>query len=130
VTLKSHRRVKSPQQGARLFRRFRTTWASLGISPPNVLYWAANVVALLFLLPGEWGWFLKANPDSAVMAGTNIPIALGVWLLGRACRYVLVGQQTRKCSHCAEFIKPEAIVCKHCGSDVVSSKDIIDDFIK
>jgi hypothetical protein len=25
----------------------------------NVLYWAANVVALLFLLPGGWGWFLK-----------------------------------------------------------------------
>jgi hypothetical protein len=31
---------------------------------------------------------------------------------------------------CAEFIKYEAIVCKHCGSDLVSSKDTIDDFIK
>ena len=38
--------------------------------------------------------------------------------------------RTRKCPHCAEFIRPEAIVCKHCGSDVVSSKDRIDDFIR
>lgn len=24
----------------------------------------------------------------------------------------------RKCPHCAEFIKPDAKVCKHCGRDV------------
>jgi hypothetical protein len=24
----------------------------------------------------------------------------------------------RKCPHCAEFIKPEANVCKHCGRDL------------
>lgn len=24
----------------------------------------------------------------------------------------------RKCPHCAEWIKPEASVCKHCGRDV------------
>ena len=38
--------------------------------------------------------------------------------------------RTRKCPYCAEFVKPEAIVCKHCGRDLVSSKDTIDDFIK
>ena len=98
----------------------------------NVFYWAANAVALLFLLPGRWGWFLTANRDAAVMSGVYILYGLGVWLLGRACRYVLAGrtaERTRKCPHCAEFIKPEAIVCMHCGSDVVSSKDTIDDFI-
>ena len=87
----------------------------------NVLYWTANVVALLILLPaGCFGYagLVTANRDAAVMSGVNILYGLGVWLLGRACRYVLVGQRTRKCPHCAEFIKPEAIVCRHCGSDV------------
>jgi len=28
------------------------------------------------------------------------------------------GDQQKKCPHCAEFIKEEAAVCKHCGRDV------------
>lgn len=28
------------------------------------------------------------------------------------------GQTHRKCPKCAEFIKPEASVCKHCGAEV------------
>ena len=102
----------------------------------NVLYWAANVVALLFLLQGGcFGYVgsVTANSNAAVMSATYILFGLGAWLFGWVCRYVLVGRpagRTRKCPHCAEFIKPEAIVCMHCGSDVVSSKDTIDDFIK
>lgn len=29
-----------------------------------------------------------------------------------------INQDTRKCPFCAEFIKPEAKVCKHCGRDL------------
>jgi hypothetical protein len=27
----------------------------------------------------------------------------------------------RKCPHCAEFVRPDAIVCKHCGRDIPAS---------
>lgn len=30
------------------------------------------------------------------------------------------GDAQKKCQHCAEWIKPEANVCKHCGRDVVT----------
>ncbi|MEY9590845.1 hypothetical protein ABIA06_003136 [Bradyrhizobium yuanmingense] len=29
------------------------------------------------------------------------------------------GDRARKCPFCAEYIKREAIVCKHCGRDLV-----------
>jgi hypothetical protein len=29
--------------------------------------------------------------------------------------------RVRSCPHCAEFIKPQAVVCKHCGRDVPSN---------
>lgn len=30
------------------------------------------------------------------------------------------GEKNKKCPHCAEWIKAEAKVCKHCGRDVVA----------
>jgi hypothetical protein len=36
---------------------------------------------------------------------------------------------TKKCPYCAEFVKPDAIICKHCGRSL--SKDFdIDQFTK
>lgn len=32
-------------------------------------------------------------------------------------------EKTRKCPFCAEDIKPEAVVCKHCGRDVPPEED-------
>jgi hypothetical protein len=78
----------------------------------KVLYWAANTVAILMLVFGLlWGLgpgnFMQAIPDFA--------LALGAWLFGRSCLYVLSGRTaertpwTPKCPHCAEFVKPEVI---------------------
>ena len=30
----------------------------------------------------------------------------------------------RKCPHCAEFVRPDAIVCKHCGRDIAASSPV------
>ena len=30
---------------------------------------------------------------------------------------------TKKCPYCAEYVKPDAIVCKHCGRQLSSDSD-------
>ncbi|MCP9755114.1 zinc ribbon domain-containing protein [Lacihabitans sp. CCS-44] len=37
---------------------------------------------------------------------------------------------TKKCPYCAEFVKPAALICKHCGRDLNKSNFNIDDFRK
>lgn len=63
--------------------------------------------------------------DQVSSSATFIKVALG-GLVGAAVggvtgeRYAGTGGGQTKCPHCAELVKLEAKVCKHCGKDIVS----------
>jgi hypothetical protein len=62
-----------------------------------------------------------ANHPLASAIGSAIPAAIAsvafYFILGWAVSRAL--KQFKKCEHCAETIRAEARVCKHCGRDVV-----------
>ena len=48
---------------------------------------------------------------------------LFVWLISNASKKQANNARTKKCPYCAEIIKEEAIVCRHCGKELqVSSQ--------
>jgi hypothetical protein len=55
----------------------------------NVLYWAACGVAALLGALGAYEFFV--HKDSAAMIGLAL-FGLIVWLVGRACQYILAGK--------------------------------------
>ena len=58
----------------------------------NVLYWAASLVAGGFLVFGGLVLTFNRGPDGPFIAGAFVGIGVVVWLVGRACRYVLAGR--------------------------------------
>lgn len=81
------------------------------------------------LLILSW-WFLGAliGLSAAKRNGfSQAAGALGGALLGPLAVFmylvsgVTADDRSTKCPHCAEFIKAEAKVCKHCGRDVAAA---------
>jgi hypothetical protein len=59
----------------------------------NVLYWLGCILAGLFIVGGVAEWFGEARyrPDGyGIIIGFAV-VAFIIWLIGRACRYVLSG---------------------------------------
>jgi hypothetical protein len=54
----------------------------------------------------------QKNEVGAAVAASILLGPIG-WILA-----ILSGGHLRKCPHCAELVKPEAIVCKHCRRDL------------
>jgi hypothetical protein len=60
----------------------------------NVLYWAANILAVVFLVNGMlMGWLeFQTHSIDYGPAFLSIATGFGVWLLGRVCLYGLAGR--------------------------------------
>jgi hypothetical protein len=62
---------------------------------------------------GLW-WFY-----GAALFIIALPHALLLKTNAQAIEQRQLAEGMKKCSHCAELIKPDAIVCRYCGRDVV-----------
>jgi hypothetical protein len=85
-----------------------------------VIAWI-SFTALIAWWAKEWGrdwllWGALALFLSPLIAG----IALAV--LGQDEEATIERRDMRKCPKCAELVKAEAVKCKHCGSDITSTK--------
>jgi len=58
----------------------------------NLLYWLGNALAILFALGGAVVLFRGEGPDPISFGITGLVIAVLVWLVGRAARYLFAGK--------------------------------------
>ena len=83
-----------------------------------LLLGGAFVAGLVGAVIGE----KKGRPGEGFVLGLFLgPIGWLVLALGPDYKAAAETTDTRKCPYCAELIKQEARVCKHCGRDVATS---------
>ena len=61
----------------------------------NVLFWTGNAIAALMLCSAVVFLFAAdrvAPGELAIVLGVFAAVAVAMWLLGRACRYILAGR--------------------------------------
>jgi uncharacterized membrane protein len=58
----------------------------------NVIYWAASILAAVVILLAAYAAFFGTGEGRLLLDATLGAMGVGVWLVGRACRYVLAGR--------------------------------------
>ncbi len=80
---------------------------------------ALVVVSLIFLWPHlVFVPELQGGGEKGTWLGLNAIMAIDMWMLSKKNKAAVSAADTRKCPFCAELIKKEAKVCKHCHRDV------------
>ena len=49
-------------------------------------------------------------------------VGVTIVLIADTVRRAIRGSRLKRCPFCAEFVRREAIVCKHCGRDIQANK--------
>jgi hypothetical protein len=58
----------------------------------NVIYWTANALVLVLVPWFVWAWYVGPERERPGVVMVGIIVVPGIWLVGRAVRYVLAGK--------------------------------------
>jgi hypothetical protein len=94
-------------------------YISKQVFPPEIFGVASLWLGFWGILGGFIGAGIQGKQGHSMVAGFLIGFLLGpclVWLLFLQSSSSK-GLGLKKCPYCAEYVKPEAVICKHCQKE-------------
>lgn len=58
----------------------------------EALYWTATIFVVLIVVWIVWGYMYNASRGDPIIPIVALLFAAAIWLVGRACRFVLAGR--------------------------------------